>query len=170
MGYIKPPLSFFKDSKGAWRTQSLFIENEHPPHKSLWTLGEEDLVVEETTYYSLRNIYLSYPHVPGCEYDFVKEVIGTFALWKKLNASNHIGNHIRDWQAELEFKIRTGAVKKIISHSLENTTAAKYLADRGWVGTQRGRPSKAEKERLTKEDNRISNDIKDDLNRIRSIK
>ena len=153
-----------KDVLGRWRTLSLFIEFPQDGYEPIWTL-------RETTwkdYPSLREIYLSYAHVPGNEYNFAQEVIGSWDHWNRLCRS-HIAKDITSWREELDIKLKANAIKNIIATSKEGgasgTTAAKYLADKGYAAT-RGRPSKAEKEALAKQESRSNNDLDDDLERV----
>jgi len=167
------PLSFFKDSKGSWRTQSLFVEFERPPHVALWTLGEDNYEHEDGRFFpSLRKIYLSYNHIPGYEHKFVSEQIGSYPFWLRLSKSSFIAKHIQEWREELEVKIRSESMEALIRQSREpnGTTAAKYLADKGWVGSGRGRPTKKEKEALSKGETREASEIYDDFKRIKSVK
>jgi hypothetical protein len=168
----KKPLSFYKDSKGSWRTQSLFVEFERPPHGALWTIGEEDYTDKDNRFFpSLRKIYLNYSHVPGYEHSFITEVIGSYPLWVRLSGSSFIAKHIQEWREELEVKIKSRAIQALITQSRtdKGTAAAKYLADMGWKGSSRGRPSKKEKQVYLEDSKRHNQEVKDDLKRISLI-
>lgn len=160
-----------KDVRGAWRTSSLFYEYPDNGYTPLWTIMDTDRYITEhnTTYPSLKQIYLSYEHVPGNEYDFALDIIGSWEHWTRLCKSPRLRDIIATWREELEVKIRSNAVKSIIKTSAEGSaagaTAARWLAEKGYAPS-RGRPSKAEKEGHLKQDAKIQDEIDDDLMRV----
>jgi hypothetical protein len=160
-----------KDIKGAWRTNSLFYEYPIAGYAPLWTVMDTDRVDPDTgiTYPSLKRIYLSYEHVPGNEYDFANEIIGSWEHWNRLCKTQKFSVMINSWREELEVKVRANAVKSIIRTSTEGSsagaTAAKWLAEKGYAPT-RGRPTKAEKEGHLKQEDKIYSEIEDDLARV----
>lgn len=158
-----------KDVRGAWRTTSLFYEYPDNGYTPLWTIMDTDRNIDETTYPSLKQIYLSYEHVPGNEYEFAVNVIGSWEHWTRLCKSPSLRDIIASWREELEVKVRSDAVKSIIRTSTEGSaagaTAARWLAEKGYAPS-RGRPSKAEKEGHLKQDAKIQDEIDDDLIRV----
>lgn len=154
-----------KDSNGKWRTYSLFWEHRQDKYKYFWSL--KDKGTEELP--SLKEIYLSYNHIPEFEYTFAEEVIGSWAHWMRLCRSG-LKPHIAEWREELDIKLKANAMRAIINTSVEGDgasrlQAAKYLSDKGY-SQLRGRPSKAEKERIAKQEVGLHNEIEDDLERV----
>lgn len=158
-----------KDSKGCWFTQSLFIEWKREGCPAKWTIYEQDYIVDGKTYPSLKKLFLAYDHVPGNEYEFALEVIGSWEHWQVLTKSKRLGEFISAWREELEVKTRAKAIKSIISTSLENTsagaTASKWLAEKGYA-PKRGRPTKAEKAGYIKQETSLEKEIEGDLERV----
>ena len=158
-----------KDEKGKWRTYSLFWEYRIDNHPYHWTLLDSDREFEGKVIPSLKKIYLDYNHVPGFEYDFAMEVLGSWAHWEKLCVSG-VKQHVASWKEELEVKIKANSIKSIIQASIEGEgasklQAAKYLDGKGYAPT-RGRPSKEEKAGRLIQDNAVNNEIADDLERV----
>lgn len=155
-----------KDCNGKWRTYSLFWEHRTEGYEYFWTL--KDRGTKELP--SLKQIYLSYAHIPEYEYEFAEEVIGSWTHWQKLCKSG-LKQHIAEWREELEIKLKADALRNIINTASKgkeqsSLTAAKYLADKGYAPSTRGRPSKEEKEKQLKIDSRIHSEIEDDLERV----
>lgn len=158
-----------KDSMGRYRTRSLFYEYRDEQYPAFWTLGDFDIEREGKSYPSLRLIYMSYPHIPNHEYEFAQELFGSWAHWQRLLVSNLKPIFI-EWQEELEIKNKAQEIKNlIISSKGGDTAASRYLADRKWEGTKRGRPSKEEIIRNGKVDARLKQDLADDEERILSL-
>ena len=161
----------FKDDRGAWRTLSLFYEHTCPGYTPMFTTYDKERYVEEdgVTYPSLKQIYMSYDHVPFNEYDFAVEHLGGWEHWEKIAKASRIAEMIKSWRNELEVKIRSNAVKSIIRTSVGDSsagaTAAKWLAEKGYAPT-RGRPSKAEREGHLKQEEKIYSEVEADLERV----
>lgn len=154
-----------KDSNGKWRTYSLFWEHRQPGYEYFWTYKDKGT----ETLPSLKEIYLGYKHVPGYEYEFAEEVIGSWTHWQRLLKSGLKGM-FAEWREELDIKLKANAMRAIINTSVEGEgpsrlQASKYLADKGYVPT-RGRPSKAEKAGMLRQDAAMNSDIEDDLERV----
>ena len=157
--------SDMKDKFGKWRTYSLFKEHKIKGYPFYWSLKEKG--TDELP--SLREIYLSYNHIPGFEYEFAQEVIGSWIHWQRLCRSG-IKQHIAEWREELDIKLKAKAMRVIIDNSVtgegaSRLQAAKYLADKGYSPI-RGRPSKEEKAGLLKRDSIVNSEIEDDLERV----
>ncbi len=158
-----------KDVKGAWRLSTLFWEHRRDGYTPLFTLQDADREIDGVVYTSLKRVYLSYEHIPGAEYDFALEVLGSWEHWLRLCAASHVKEHIQSWREELEVKTRANAIKSVIKTSLDGSaagaTAAKWLAEKGYA-PKRGRPSKAERAGHLKQEERIHKEIQDDMERI----
>ena len=154
-----------KDKFGKWRTYSLFWEHRNDGYPYYWSLREKG--TEELP--SLRELYLSYPHVPFYEYEFAKEVIGSWTHWNRLCRSG-VKQHIAEWREELDIKIKANAMRSIINtvkdgEGPSRLQASKYLADKGYSPI-RGRPSKEERAGKLAQDGAVNTEIEDDLERV----
>jgi|SaaInlStandDraft_2_1057019.scaffolds.fasta_scaffold86029_1 hypothetical protein len=159
------------DSVGRYRTLSLFWEWNTPGDKpALFTNKAEDIVRDNVTYKSMKKLYMSYEHAPGLEYDFAIEVLGSWEHWQKVvNGSKELQEMIKDWQHELDIRLKAQGIKAIMRHSLDDDPkglqAAKYLVEKGYA-KRAGRPSKEEIERELKTDAKAAKDRQADLERI----
>lgn len=163
-----------KDDMGRYRTQSLFWElrhdndNRYPP---IFSLKSYDLVKPEGTYPSLKQIYMSYDHIPNFEYEFALDVFNSWDHWVKLAHETipAIKDEIKAWREELDIKIKAKTLKAMIIASMDNdakgVNAAKYLAEKGYLA-KRGRPSKEEVERERKIQAGVNKELETDMERI----
>lgn len=166
---VKKGNSPFKDERNTWILNGLFFETAIDKGKKnvRFTLAE----CEHMGLPSLREIYLSYDHVPGYEYDFANEVLGGWIHWNKLCKTSTIGGYIKEWREEKTVQLKAKALKSIIkSVSTDDKNAhqaAKFLSDKGWIEKSgKGRPSKEEKARALKEDMLVKDELDEDLKRI----
>lgn len=159
----------FKDKGGRWRSASLFWEERIEGYTPIFTTKDEDLVKGDITYKSLKQIYLSYNHIPGYELDFANEILGGWNHWLKLADVSLIKGLIQSWREELDIRIKADALRMMMEASKDGdakgVNAAKYLADKGYEKT-RGRPSKAEVIRETKIQAGATKELHDDMERI----
>ena len=143
----------YKDTKGQWRTRSLFKETIDPTSiASGWTpeftLKEQD----DDGLPSMRRLYMDIGD--PTEYQFAMDVLGSWEHWCKMCESKWFSEHVEKWRAELETKLRSDAVMDLVEIAKagtgQSTQAAKWLAEGRWKeaserkATKRGRPSKAE--------------------------
>lgn len=160
-----------KDEKGKYRTQSLFwetrtrgeTEERYPP---LFTLKDR----EHQGLPSLKNIYLSYDHLPGQEYEFAMDVFGSWDHWERLAKIGLIRPYIAEWRKELEIKIRANAAKALLRNAFEDgpkgASSARYISEGGWKGNGRGRPSNLEVQRELHQQAANSQQLESDMERI----
>ena len=146
-----------KDQLGRWRTNSLFKEFANKKYKHYWTLPK------------LKEIYLSYEHIPHYEYEFALEHIGEWEHWDLLSNNSQLAPVIAQWRDELEVKINAKAITTLFQQATGKgasaTTAAKYLAEKGYI-SKRGRPSKEEVTRQTKIETRHEKALAGDAERV----
>ena len=169
MGMIPLSTNPMKDKKGQWRSYSLFYEHRQPGYKYFWTLSEEDRDIEGVPVPSLKRLYLEAHHIPGYEYAFATNVIGSWVHWQRLCKSG-IKHIIAEWKAELDIKIKASGMRVIINTSkagegASRLQAARYLADKGYVSV-RGRPSKEELKGSLAYEAGVASEIADDLARV----
>lgn len=172
---LKNLQSKLKSSNGRRILRSLFIETmtqsaaEGGNVDSVFTLKDHNVHKDGKDYYSLKNIYLSYDHIPGFEYDFAQDVFGDWSHWILLSESDIIKDHIQSWRDEMTIKLQAKAMKSMLKTALyegsKGTPAAKFIADRGWE-VKRGRPSREEVEREKKIQAGITQELQEDMERL----
>ena len=165
----------YKDDIGHYRTQSLFWELRHgvdtikyPP---VYTTKDEDIERDGVEYKSLKKIYMSYDHIPGFEYEFALEHLGSWDHWNKLanDTIPELKNMIQSWRDELDIRLKAHGLKALIHASRDNDAkgvqASKYLVEKGYI-QKRGRPSKEEVDRELKANTKLKKEFESDLERI----
>ena len=153
------------------RRNSLFWETRYANDvlKPIFTLKDEDIVRDGVHYLSLKKIYLSYDHIPKYEYEFALDVFGSWEHWVMLSTEAQVAPHIQQWQEELEVRLKAEAIRNLLKTSRGDSNSAgqanKYIADRGWE-VKAGRPSKEEKQRQLKVDNKVRETLNEDMERL----
>ncbi len=105
------------------------------------------------------------------EYTFVTRYIGTWDIWESMySSSNNYRVIIDAWRRELEVKIKSDAINRIIDAAKGETRDAlqanKYLLDTPWLKeeSKRGRPTKqdvlSEANKIAVDEQRIAEDFK----------
>jgi hypothetical protein len=159
-----------KDTEGRSRTMSLFWETRREGYAPLFTIKDRIHVVDGVSYPSLKLIYMEYSHIPGYEYEFAQDVFGSWDHWQRLTKDSSLRNVFKEWREELDIKLRAEAIKGLIQASKEadakGVAAARYLADKGYASSTRGRPSKEEVEREKKIAASVSKDLESDMERL----
>lgn len=156
----------FKDSQGRFITQKLFLEYAYDTDFAIYTFDDEHKEYKGVIYFSLKKLYIEEGDVT--EYSFAKKYLSGWKHWKKLQGNKQILAHIKEWREELMLSIKSDAIKSIIDCSMNDTgfQASKWLAENGWEKRGPGRPSKLEKEEHLAQQDRISQDFKDDFDRL----
>lgn len=133
-----------------------------------YTLKEEDLVVGDKVYKSLKKIYLEMEDVT--EFEFAMATIGSYKLWERLTKSQALREHIDQWRKELSLKLKAKALKEIVRAAAGNSfPAMKYLADKSYIENttnKRGRPSKEDIQAELKKEMEASRTFQNDAKRI----
>lgn len=124
----------------------------------------------ETLLYSLKNIYFSYDHIPGFEYQFAKDVFNDWNHWVTITeSSGMLGEQINSWREELTIKLQAKAFSSLYKTALfegsKGTPAARFLADRGWE-VKRGRPTTEEVTRERKIAAGVEKEVAEDIERL----
>ena len=168
------------DSQGRYRTRSLFwetrkIEREEA-YEPLFSIKPRAHTVTSidkkglTTYPSLKEIYMSYNHVPSHEYEFAMDVFGSWQHWNVLCTTSSLRDMIQEWRDELAVKLKSEAIRNMIVASKEasavGVNAAKYLADEGYMPKKVGRVTKEEKLREIKREAGIRDTLAEDMDRL----
>lgn len=167
------------DNQSRYRTRSLFWEtrkiDREDAYEPLFTIKPRSHTVPSidkkglTTYPSLKEIYMSYDHVPGHEYEFAMDVFGSWQHWNVLCLST-LRDMIQEWRDELAIKLKSEAIRNMIVASKEasavGVNAAKYLADEGYMPKKVGRVTKEEKLREIKLAAGIRDTLAEDMDRL----
>ena len=163
------PHNLLKDSQGRFRTMSLFWEFRQSDFEPLYSIKGYDLEKGDKTFPSLKKMYLAYDHVPGFEYQFAMDVFGNWSHWAKLCNISQLRGDIKEWQEELDIKLKCESMKAMMLAAKDNdakgVSAAKYLAEKGYQ-KKAGRPSKEEVARETKIAAGVKQELQDDMERI----
>lgn len=164
-----------RDERNLMRTTSLFWEvrrdrAEDANFQPLFTLKDEDHEVDGHYFFSLKKIYMEYDHVPGLEYDFAKDIFGSWDHWQKLIKSS-MRHEFQSWRDELDVRIKAEALRNMMiasrSPDARGVAASKYLADKGYADKRvAGRPSKEEVERQKKIATDVQNTLSEDMERL----
>lgn len=155
-----------QDTMGRPLTQSLFLELQYSDY-AVYTLKEDDYEYKGKKYPSLKRLYLL--EEDPTEYAFATKYLLGWQHWKRLCENKAIAKHIDEWREELELKLRCQAIRdmqNLCASESGNYSAAKFLADRGWEKRGAGRPSKADKERHLRVEERIDAEFGADVARM----
>ena len=132
-------------SNGNMRTQGLFLELEYGKHETaVYTLSDEHKTYKGKEYPSLKKLYLEMED--PVEYEFATKYLLGWRHWQRLLNNQLVRPYIEEWRDELNLKLRSKAFKEILDRSKteQGTTANKWIADKGWIKNEVGRPSKAD--------------------------
>ena len=106
---------------------------------------------------------------PFFEYEFALDVFGSWNYWVFLSTKSALRATFKQWQEELEIRNKANALKAIMESSKGSSASAvlasKYLADKGWE-TKAGRPSKEEKQRHLKQEEKVNESLAADMERL----
>lgn len=133
-----------KTPQGNYITQGLFLELQYPS-TAIYTLKDDDYKHKGKTYISLKKKYLEMEDV--VEYDFATTYFCSWGHWLRISKNKLIAPHIEEWRNELDLKLRSRAFKQILqtTSTEQGMVAKKWIADKGWIRNEVGRPSKAAK-------------------------
>lgn len=160
--------SRMKDAQGRYLTQSLFLEYAYDGDTAIFTTDGEDKEYKGKTYYSLKQLYLNYedPH----EYTFATSVLYDWEHWLRLQKNKWVAKEIDRWREELEVKIASTGVQKVLDLAEDgNFQAAKFVAERQWNKRGAGRPTKAEQTRKSRIEEKIDKEFREDAERVGMI-
>lgn len=157
--------SKLKASNGVPFTQGLFLEIGYPD-SAVYTTKDEDHEYKGTVYPSIKRLYLEMEDLG--EYEFATTYFLGWEHWQRICNNKVMKVYVEQWRYELELKIRSRALKKIMrkADSEQGIAAAKWLAEKGWDKQGAGRPSKEAIERETKIQSDLQSQYKDDVSRI----
>lgn len=138
--------SKFKDERGRFIVQGLFLEDRYNTDLAVFTLDGEDKEYKGEVYPSLKALYLD--HGDPNEYSFARKYLYDWQHWQRLCKNAVVGRHIDVWREELELMLKSEGISSLIDLGLNEGSyqAAKYLAECGWKKDKVGRPSKEDVE------------------------
>ena len=162
-----PDKSKFRDERGNYITQSLFLEVGYDTEKAVYTFSSQDKEYKGRTYPSLRRLYMEV--ADPTEYAFAEQYLADWEHWNRICNNKLLMENIKPWREELEVKLRSQAVRNGLKMAEDNFNAAKWAADGGWKGAKVGRPSKEEsaKERRIRE--RVNANVETDAARVGAV-
>lgn len=139
---FKPDKSKFKDDKNRYIVQGLFLEDRYNADLAVYTFDGEDKTYKDKVFPSLKRLYLE--HGDPKEYSFARKYLYDWDHWQRLCRNKICRVHIDKWREELELSLVSEGVATLIDLAINDKSyqAAKYLADKGWDKSERGRPSK----------------------------
>jgi len=137
----KPDKSRFKDEKGRYIVQGLFLEDRYNTDLAVYTLDGEDKKYKGKIYPSLKKLYLEFGD--PIEYHFSRQYLYDWPHWQRLCNNKWVSTHIEAWREELKLWLVSEGVQTMIQLATDKDSyqAAKYLSDIGWNKQEKGRPS-----------------------------
>lgn len=157
----------FLDIKGRPLTQSLFLEIGYQEDFAVYTLKDWDWMYNGKTYPSIKQLYLA--HEDPTEYDFACTYFLGWNHWLRLCRNKAFAKHVEEWRTELELKLSSAAIRTILdlSEGEKGFQAAKYIAERAWNKHPVGRPKKDTSEQDAMIEERLNEEFKEDVARLR---
>lgn len=154
---------------GHYKTQSIFLETSLNDQSGvLMTLKDAPVEVNGALIPSLRILYMEDRDPTG--FTTAIRVFGSWEHWRRCKSNTMINKYLLRYEDELDVSIRSGVIKELINTAMEEggrgTTAAKYIAERGWDKRKAGAPTKEEKDRELKVNSLVIDEVQEDLVRL----
>lgn len=132
----------FKDEKGRYIVQGIFLEDRYNTDLAVYTSAGEDKEYQGKIYPSLKRLYLEEGDVE--EYLFATKYLYDWPHWKRLCKNAMWKQHIEDWREELFLSLRSESMATMVDLAISEKSyqAAKFLIDKGWDKKAVGRPKK----------------------------
>jgi len=167
MNLIDKPL--FKDEKGRYITQSLFLELGYNTDLAVFTLDGVDKLYKGKTYPSLKKQFLEMRDPE--QYLFATECLFDWKHWQRIKNNNIIGRHVVEWEEELSAMLRSEGIQTIIDAAEKGSyQAGKWLNDRGWEAKKAGRPSKEDVTNAIEQEKRAMEEFNEDVTLLESYR
>lgn len=155
-----PDKSKFKDSRGRYITQSLFLENGYNTEFAVYTLTDEDKEYQGVVYPSLRRLYLEC--LDPTEYTFATKYLWGWEHWLRICDNSLMTQPIEQWREELEVRLRSIAITSIVASAPDSYNAAKWVADGSWQ-SQRGKAAQKRAKRIRE---KVAQKVDEDSDRV----
>lgn len=157
-----------RDTKGAYRTKSLFRELSEVADRYpfFFNLGDED----DAETISFRKHYMEIGD--PTEYNQARALLGSWEHWKTLSNSPIFTKYFENLRLELKTKLASEAFASIQSESKSGSPrsldASKFVIGylQGPPATRRGRPSKDERKGFLKALAKDTSEVDEDMERI----
>ena len=151
-------------------TKGLFLELDYTnTANAVYTLKPFDhLHADGKLYKSIKKLYVDIGDLT--EWEFAHECFCSWTHWKQVQNCSPLKEHIEEWREELEVKMRSESLARIVLQSKgdKGFTAAKYIAGKEYADKVAGRPSKKQVAAAAAKSVRINQAIQDNFNRIKS--
>lgn len=156
----------FKDEKGRYIVQGLFLEDRYNTDIAVYTWAGEDKTYKGVVYPSLKRLYLEEGDPE--EYLFAQKHLFDWPHWKRLCNNAMVGRHIDEWREELILSLRSEGLASIIDLAVNEKSyqAAKFLSEEGWKRNKVGRPSKEDIEGRIERDAKIQKEFDADIAKL----
>lgn len=153
----------FKDEKGRYIVQGLFLEDRYNTDLAVYTYDGEDKVYKGVVYPSLKKLYLEVGD--PSEYMFASKYLFDWPHWQRLCKNSIVSKHVDEWREELTLSLKSEGVATLIDLAINDKSyqAAKWLADEGFIKNKRGRPTKEEVEGEAKRQATIEKEYSEEL-------
>lgn len=153
----------FKDEKGRYIVQGLFLEDSYNADLAVYTFAGEDKNYKGKLFPSLKKLYLKEGDPE--EYLFADKYLFDWPHWQRLCKNAVVGRHIEQWREELAHSLRAEGIATLIDLAINDKSyqAAKWLADKGWDVKKRGRPSQEEIDGHLKKEKELEKKYSDDF-------
>lgn len=160
---MKIDKSKFKDEKGRYIVQGLFLEDQYNADLAYYTYDGTDKTYKGRVYPSLKRLYLE--ESDPTEYNFANKYCFDWPHWQRLCKNSIVGRHIETWRDELSLSLQAEGLATMIDLAVNDKSyqAAKFLVDKGWVKNERGRPSQAEVDNEVKRRAQLEEQFSEDL-------
>lgn len=164
--------SEFRNERNVRLLKGLFLET-GGRESGMYTLRDKDHTSEGKTFVSLRRLYLEEEDVT--EYSFANKHMESWEHWQMLLECKWFQEYVTRWRTELELKLKSRALKNIMAEAAGQTkssfNANKWLAEKNWIdkaaeSNRRGRPSKAEINKIAMEEAMSTRQVNDDMKRL----
>lgn len=160
----------FRSSDGQYFTQSLFLETSYEDLSNVvYTLKRQDYEHKGVTYLSFPRLYLEI--ADPTEYEVANVLFDGWPHWQRIQGNGRIMPTIEGLRAELEVKLRSEGVRRMIAGvraGKPSEKAAMWLADKGWAPKDIGRPSKVKIAAEAKKLQQVQDQVQKDLDRLMS--
>lgn len=143
-GFVFPELykdNPYRDNMGHRLFQMLFWELSKDKSKALYTLKDFD-------HEGCKSLYkLFIAEMDPTEYRFATKYFDSYDHWMAITKKQWFSPHIAKWREELEIKLRSEALSRIVAESKSGSKSSfmanRFLLERGWANKAgKGRPSK----------------------------
>jgi hypothetical protein len=161
------PANPYKTEDGQYYTQGLFLETSYEDlSRVLYTLKRADHMHKGVLYRSFPRLYLEI--ADPTEYQVATTLFDGWPHWVRLQGNSRIFPTIQALRDELEVKLRSDGIRRLISMK-QSESAAKWLADKGWEKREMGRPTKEKVQKEAKKLQGIKEEIERDATRITGL-